>query len=58
MTWKELKNQIGQMTKEQQKTDVTIHIDSDDEWFPVYSVEITTVADVLDDNHPYLEVKQ
>lgn len=56
-TYRELAKRISQMTDEQKDSNVTVHVQSNDEWHPVQSIEITNVCDVLDDNHLYLEIE-
>ena len=58
MTWLKLKQYIERMTQEQLNQDVTIHLDSKDEFFAVDHAELcdSNEEDRLDDGHPYLVV--
>jgi Mlc titration factor MtfA (ptsG expression regulator) len=56
MTWKELKAHIEVMDEQQANTDVTIHTD-EDEFFPVVGIDFSEEDDVLDKNHPYLDIE-
>lgn len=58
MTWDELAIIITcDMTDEQRSTDVTIHLLKSNEWFKVDGdVEYTQHDDVLDKDHPFLEI--
>jgi len=56
MTWDELKAHIEVMDPEQRKTDATIHCTTSDEFFQVHDINFTVGDDVLDDNHPFLEI--
>jgi hypothetical protein len=57
MTWKELQAGIDVMDSEQINTDVTVHLVEDDEFLCVTGIDFSPEDDVLDKNHPYLEVK-
>ena len=48
------------MTEEDLHKNVTIHLPTSDEYFPVISVEKSHSynCDVLDDNHPYLKINE
>lgn len=57
MTWRELAQQISQMTEEQQGQHVTVFDSYEEEYFGIYHENILftdDVADVLDGNSPYL----
>ena len=62
MTWEELKAHIEVMDPEQIKTDVTVCLWPDEEFFKVEDINFVLEecdcpgAGVLDDNHPFLEV--
>ena len=58
MTWNELAELVNTtMSEEQKNSDVTIHCTESDEWFKVDGdLEITQHDDVLDKNHPFLEI--
>lgn len=58
MTYEALKDIISEMRPEQLKSDVTIWLSIDDEFYPVKKVEITDgeKEDRLDDKHPVLIV--
>jgi len=56
MTWNELKAHIEVMDKEQANTDATIYSVGQDEFFKISDINFTVGNDVLDDNHPFLEV--
>ena len=56
MTYKELKERLGNLTEEQLGCDVTFHDTIIDEFFAVESLEINEADDVLDVNHPYLKM--
>lgn len=61
MTWKDLKYQLNDLTEEQLNTDVTVLDTDTDEFFGCYSDSISInkdgLSDVLDDGHPFLEIK-
>jgi len=57
MTWKELQEHIEAMDEKQINTDVTVHIVEDDEFFPVVDINFSPENEVLDKDHPYLNVK-
>ena len=56
MTWGQLAAHIEVMDPEQKKTDVTVQLLPIDEFFRVGDINFTVGDDVLDDNHPYLEI--
>lgn len=56
MTWGQLAAHIEMMGLEQYKTDVTVHCTKSDEFFQVGDINFTVGDDVLDDNHPFLEI--
>lgn len=58
MTWKELKEWIEMLSKEQQETDVTIYLEHQDEFYPLNDVSVNNNMDidVLDEGHPFLNV--
>lgn len=58
MTYEALKDIISEMRPEQLKSDVTVWLSIDDEFYPVKKVEITDgeKEDRLDDKHPVLIV--
>jgi len=56
MTWKELSAHIAVMDDSQKETDATVYRTSYDEFFRVNDINFTVGDDVLDDNHPYLEI--
>lgn len=56
MTWEKLAIHIANMEPEQKKTDATVHCTKSDEFFQVTNINFTVGDDVLDDNHPYLEI--
>ena len=57
MKYKELAAEILRMTQEQLEMDVTLYDRDTDEFRPVDCVSYTTqVTDVLDENHPILNL--
>ncbi len=61
MTWAELAEYIGNLSQEQQQTDVTVYVSGVDEFYPLVAdypvVEASAdKTDVLDDGHPYLVI--
>ena len=56
MTWNELKAHIEVMDSEQAETDVAIHFANMDEFFMVEDINFSPEDDVLDKNHPYLDI--
>lgn len=60
MTYAELAKYIGNMTPEQQATDVTVYVTGDDEYYGLVEdypvVEADDSDDVLDPTHPYLVI--
>lgn len=58
MTWRELAEQINNLSEEQKDTDVTIYDSAKDEFFGSYygCLGIALDEDVLDDGHPYLRI--
>jgi hypothetical protein len=59
MTYKELKDQLDNLNEEQLEMDVTIYDSEEDEFFGCYApqLSINKEDDTLDDNHPYLTIK-
>ncbi len=62
ITYRELAEQIGRMTDAQKDSDVTIHDETIDEFFPVTTfvsnwLDNDPADGVLDDDHPYLGCK-
>jgi hypothetical protein len=55
MTWREL---LDNIPEDQRDTDVTIHIPSMDEYFPLDKIGYSPYDDVLDEGHPFLVVKE
>jgi len=56
ITWEQLAAHISVMDDEQKKTDATVHCTKSDEFFQVQDINFTVGDDVLDDNHPFLEI--
>lgn len=56
MTYKDLLNQLANLTEKQLNQTVTVFHGSQDEYYPVYSTGVTNEADVLDADHFYLDV--
>jgi hypothetical protein len=58
MTFKELANQINQLTPEQQDMDVTVHVAALDEYFPESgTLEFADEnCDVLDEGQLFLQI--
>ncbi len=56
MTWEQLAAHIKVMDPAQKKTDATVHCTKSDEFFQVGDINFTVGDDVLDDNHPFLEI--
>ena len=57
MTYKELKEQIEEMEEEQLNQDVTIFVNSEDEFYPVTEIDFATMnCVVLDYTHPFLVI--
>lgn len=58
ITWNELYAKIMRMNSAQLATDVTIHLQSDDEFYPADHLELVNdnEEDRLDDGHPFLVV--
>ena len=56
LTYEELKAHIEVMDEEQLKQNVTVHDKYSDEYEPVRSLEFAPETDVLDKNHPFLEI--
>ncbi len=61
MTYEDLFKQLENLTESQLKTDVTVAILSDTETHPEYykiseELKFTETCDVLDENHPILEL--
>ena len=56
MTWTELRDKINNMSEEQRNTDVTFFDSNEGEFFALCRLNFTSEDDVLDKNHPYLEV--
>ncbi len=60
MTWNELQHLIAEMTADERETDVTVYVDSIEEFFALEygglnpSEEHEEHFDVLDAGHPYL----
>lgn len=59
MTWEELANIIMNMSPDQCKLDVTIHLLNSDEFYPVEVLHIAEcdVDDIVDKGTPYLIVE-
>jgi hypothetical protein len=57
MTYRQLKAHIETMDDAQLDSNVTIHNTCEDEYFPVVDIQYSDDEnDVLDKNHPFLEV--
>ena len=56
LTYRELFDLIGKMSEEQLNANVTVRIAEQDEFFPVEELKYSPVTDVLDKDHPYLEI--
>lgn len=57
LTYRELLNRLQKLTPEQLNQSVTVYHGSVDEFFPVYTTDVTyTDDDRLDFNHFYLEI--
>ncbi len=56
MTWKQLKQHIENMTEQQQNDDVTVHVQSMDEYFGDISIQVTGYEELLDPDSFYLDV--
>lgn len=58
MTYRALKNHLAELPECQLNDDVTVHVGSQNEFFPVTGINVTgETADVLDPNHIYLEIQ-
>lgn len=57
MNWRTLRDHINTMDEQQLNSDVTIHLVEEDEYFPVPDINYSPENDVLDKNHPFLDVK-
>lgn len=58
MNWNQLAEMIAAMSEEQRNTTVTVFMPDDDEWYGISDVFFTTEDDVLDRDHPFMEVYQ
>lgn len=57
MTYRELLEQLNNLSKDQLNQDVTIFDRSLDECYPALNFKTCIIEDVLDENHKYLEIK-
>lgn len=57
MTYKELLEQLQQLSPERLEDTVTVHDPYQDEYIAVVHTATTTETDVLDENHFYLVLK-
>ena len=58
MNYKELLEKLKKMDKEQLSSDVTIHDTLSDEYYSADGLFITKADDVLDKNHPVIDVRR
>ena len=61
-TWKQLAEQISQMTEEQQGTDVTLYIAEPGEVFGIdatlsFANDDNGIAGILDEEHPFITIR-
>lgn len=56
MTYAKLLERLMTLNEEQLNQDVTIYVENNDEFYPVQNLAINAYSDVLDINHPFLEV--
>lgn len=56
MTYGKLLERLTALNEEQLKQDVTIYVENNDEFYPVQNLAINAYSDVLDINHPFLEI--
>ena len=56
MTYAELLEHLKTLDREQLNQNVTIYVESIGEFYPVQKLTINLYSDVLDVNHPFLEV--
>jgi len=56
MTYKDLLISLLNLNVEQLNQTVTVYLGSQDEYYPVHSAGVTNAADVLDENHFYLDI--
>lgn len=56
MTYAKLLERLSALNQEQLNQDVTIYVENNDEFYPVQNLAINVYSDVLDINHPFLEV--
>jgi hypothetical protein len=56
MTYQQLLNELSTLNAEQLAQDVTIYVENNDEFYPVQHLGVNAYSDVLDINHPFLEV--
>lgn len=56
MTYKQMLSFINELSDEQLEMDVTVYLETDDEFFPVLDFAVTDETDVLDTDHPYIVI--
>lgn len=58
MTWNKLAEKINNLSEKDQDTDVTIYVESEDEFYPLKDLRICTeeneACSVLDDGHQFI----
>jgi hypothetical protein len=57
MTYKELLDVLNKLNPEQLNQTVTVYDGTVDEYYPVNDCDFTKTADVLDENHFFIEIK-
>lgn len=56
MTYSNLLEFLNSLNQEQLEQDVTIHIVDSDEYYPILGCSFAEETDVLDKEHPFIEV--
>lgn len=56
LTYRELADLIAKLSEEQKDANVSVHTSWDDEFHPVPYMTFSMEDDVLDKDHPYLEI--
>jgi hypothetical protein len=57
ITYRALRDWINMLDEDQLDNTVTVHLTQTDEFYEVLDTNFTVGDDVLDDNHPYLEIE-
>lgn len=57
MTYNELQHFLNTLSEEQMNCHIAIYCLERDEFYPVFACRTTEECDVLDEDHPYLELK-